>query len=759
MPLTLPNLDDRRWADLVEEGRALIPVYGPDWTDHNAHDPGITLMELLAWIAEMDIYQLNQVPDRHKQKFLALLGIVPRPPIAARAVLGLALKAGSQPVHLPAGLEFSGTDASGTEMKVRSLETVDAIPGSIAAMQYQDDAGYHDLSSAFRRGEPMTIFGSSPLPGAEFYIGFTQALPAGLAVHLRLSFANARSSWKERNLLLKEWMEQQEDCTPATNPCAKPTVIVDEWKQEVALPPHPSVRTVWEFLGGSQGAGKWLPLSVANNQVEDSTRSMTLDGAVRLMLPSAMVQQSVGAVAQSLFYLRCRIVSGRYDAAPMLGAMAYNGILTEQAVPIATTLVVSRNAKIVYAPAGPPKAGDSSAIDFALDSQGHVSSLIFDGGEAAAPKFFVQQYVAPTANDPGKLTMEAALLGMGSGAPEQKFVLPALLAQQSSTVLHTHVSGGWQLWTAHEDFDSATWGDYSYLLDPTSGDVSFSDGKRTNLPPANYQLLVQYRSTDADGGNKTAGFFKALSDSAHNRAILCGLSGTADGWSKVNAQIASVQNQVAASGGAAAESVEGAASRAVVLVEGTDRAVTIEDYERLALATPGTRIARAVAFANLHPSFPCFQAPGLVTVIVVPYLPAARPFPTAGLREVVARYLRRRRVIGTRVEVVGPTYVELIVNASVQATAKTNKGAVRQLIVSTLNAFLDPVSGGPDGTGWPFGRDVYRTEIMQVIAAVAGVDHVLSLSLESGSCEPQCGNVCLGPLSLIVAGTHDIGVV
>jgi hypothetical protein len=66
MPLPLPNLDTRRWADLVQEGRALVPRYAPEWTDHNAHDPGITLMELLAWLAEMNIYRLNQIPPRHR---------------------------------------------------------------------------------------------------------------------------------------------------------------------------------------------------------------------------------------------------------------------------------------------------------------------------------------------------------------------------------------------------------------------------------------------------------------------------------------------------------------------------------------------------------------------------------------------------------------------------------------------------------------------------------------------------------------------
>ncbi|MCM8596521.1 baseplate J/gp47 family protein [Accumulibacter sp.] len=73
MPLTLPNLDDRRYLDLVEEARALIPTHAPEWTNHNASDPGIMLIELFAWLSEMLIYRLNRVTDENARKFLWLL--------------------------------------------------------------------------------------------------------------------------------------------------------------------------------------------------------------------------------------------------------------------------------------------------------------------------------------------------------------------------------------------------------------------------------------------------------------------------------------------------------------------------------------------------------------------------------------------------------------------------------------------------------------------------------------------------------------
>ncbi|HEX6267913.1 MAG TPA: hypothetical protein VFZ81_13585, partial [Burkholderiales bacterium] len=73
MPLQLPNLDDRRYADLVAEARRLIPVHDPSWTNHNPSDPGITLLELFAYLSEMLLYRLDRVTAEHQRKFLKLL--------------------------------------------------------------------------------------------------------------------------------------------------------------------------------------------------------------------------------------------------------------------------------------------------------------------------------------------------------------------------------------------------------------------------------------------------------------------------------------------------------------------------------------------------------------------------------------------------------------------------------------------------------------------------------------------------------------
>ncbi len=75
MSIAIPNLDRMNFEELVKEAKSLIPIYNPEWTNHNLSDPGITLIELFAWLCEMMIYRIDQVPDENYIHFLNLLGV------------------------------------------------------------------------------------------------------------------------------------------------------------------------------------------------------------------------------------------------------------------------------------------------------------------------------------------------------------------------------------------------------------------------------------------------------------------------------------------------------------------------------------------------------------------------------------------------------------------------------------------------------------------------------------------------------------
>src|SRR6202035_989105 len=85
MALPVPNLDDRRFQNLVDDAKRLVQRRCPEWTDHNVSDPGVTLIETFAFMVDQLTYRLNRVPDRNYLKFLELIGVRLFPPAAAIA--------------------------------------------------------------------------------------------------------------------------------------------------------------------------------------------------------------------------------------------------------------------------------------------------------------------------------------------------------------------------------------------------------------------------------------------------------------------------------------------------------------------------------------------------------------------------------------------------------------------------------------------------------------------------------------------------
>jgi len=110
MPLVSPKLDDRQFQDIVDEAKKRIPHYCKEWTDHNVSDPGITFIELFAWMTDIILYRMNQVPDLNYVKFLEMLGITLQPPVPAKAPVTFWLSAPqSTPAIIPAGTEVAST--------------------------------------------------------------------------------------------------------------------------------------------------------------------------------------------------------------------------------------------------------------------------------------------------------------------------------------------------------------------------------------------------------------------------------------------------------------------------------------------------------------------------------------------------------------------------------------------------------------------------------------------------------------------------
>ena len=113
MPLTLPKVDDRTYNDILRETMARIPVHTPEWTNHNDSDPGITLLQLAAYLQEMIIWRLNRVPQKNYQKFLQLVGLSLLPAAPAHADLTFTLSKGAVSAAIPTGTQVAVGGGSG----------------------------------------------------------------------------------------------------------------------------------------------------------------------------------------------------------------------------------------------------------------------------------------------------------------------------------------------------------------------------------------------------------------------------------------------------------------------------------------------------------------------------------------------------------------------------------------------------------------------------------------------------------------------
>jgi hypothetical protein len=788
MPLPLPNLDDRRWQDLAQEGVALIPRYAPQWTDFNTHDPGITMLELFAWVSESLIYRLNRVPDRFKWKFLALLGYPRVGPKPSCTVLALGPVPGGTQFAVARGVEFQGTGLNGEPVLFSTARDVDLSTVTMRAIQGDDGSGtLRDWSRDMVDGLAITAMGTNPAPGAALYLGF-ETVPSGSPVAIWFWFDRHGHDADERHRIVEEAEAQADACRvhPLGWPCnGKPPADEKPCDPDSGpVPPHHSARILWEVFAG----GTWSPLAAAAmparpaaGEVVDDTRSLTLNGLVEVNLPASISKTVLGSVPDALYYLRCRLASGAYDAPVVLERVQPNAVAAVQHSPLWKQLMIAGTTL----PLGtPPIAGEHISLQFSIAADLSLQSLAVQAPPTAGqPEFVFLDYFAPLSGNPGFITLEMAIAGTGTAVPSQQVLAPGAPVEDRCFQLYTHDGVDWTVWKRVADFDAATRMDLAYTLDPASGTITCGDGERGQVFPEGSAIVVTGLATLGGEGNLAAKQIAGLAVSPVNKMLLAPLS-TADQMLLSNI----AQNPVAATGGEA-ESVltelEGRAAEvvharerildlaqdarqnsldqiprdAVLSLPAPSQAVNLLDTERIALSVPGTTVARARAWPDTDTALPGIHASGVVTVVILPALPIAEPEPSGGLLAATWRYLDRRRVICTRIVTSAPTYIRITVAGSVQTTIGANAASVLNAILKALGNFLNPLTGGPEGLGWPFGRSVFRTEILQLIANVPGVDHVNSMTIAADGGTPQCADIPLCPTWLVSSGAHQIQVV
>lgn len=183
MPLPTPKLDDRHFQDIVDQAKLLIPHYCREWTDHNVSDPGVTLIELFAWMTDMLLYRVNQVPDKNYIKFLELLGIALEEPRAATVPVTFYLSA-AQPttVTIPQDTEVATVRTETESAIIFTTEQPLAIHPPVLIDSFtrnasqQDAWARHNLSQSGAQEKRVYIFPSRPGARDAFVLAFENDL-------------------------------------------------------------------------------------------------------------------------------------------------------------------------------------------------------------------------------------------------------------------------------------------------------------------------------------------------------------------------------------------------------------------------------------------------------------------------------------------------------------------------------------------------------------------------------------------------------
>ena len=677
MPLPKPALDNRVFDQLVAEARGQIPRLAPAWTDHNASDPGITLIELAAWLAEQNIYRFDRPSDEALRDFARLvLDSEPFGAVAARTVVGL-VNANAQVVDLPPRIQLSTSLASfgagsecfeTCEAATVSTATLERVVPATAAQAGLSPMTLPDLSAANDACTVWAPFGSAPRVGAALCLGFDQPLDlVGRTLSLHFWTDAWRDDIETAARLQAETARQLERLKAVCSCC--------EWKareRELDWRLHYRVRTVWEYVAG----GIWLPFE----HVVDETRALSLSGFVRFRAP-------VGHTAiGGRYFIRCRVAQGRYECPPRLRHVAFNAVLAEAAL---------------------------SRAERALGvSVGHAHQRF--------------AFSKPDGTPDTPVLVEATRLRVDDGiAPPQAD------------------------WSAHAAWDLSGPRAHDVIIDRERAVLTIGDGLRGEVPAAGATLYAAYRIGGGAAGNIDATSLLGVAVNAANDALTAPIPLSA------LAQPLTVVQPFPATGGIEPETLRAMQARAFERATRVDKAVTLADFERLALAIPGVPVARVHAIADVHPALPCYPAPGVVQVIVVPHCKLPAPMPSQALLDAVGSYLEPRRLVTSEIHVVAPTYRRVAVYATLQVDCDVNVDVVRAAAVAAVNAFLDPLTGGPDSNGWPLGRPIYRNELIALLVGVSGVGRVTDFGLNGpcgqGAC---CDNVTLCPTELVRPGKH-----
>ena len=751
MPIESPQLDDLRYERVEEELRLRIPVHTDEWTDHNDSDPGITLIQLFAYLTELTGYRLNQIPEKNHIELLKLLGVRLNPAQAASTQLAFLLAdpktissftlskggrvtatVGDPPPTFETDADFDIVPAEPVVLITTESEKLWDVGQLVAGESPPADPNNNRFLTVAWDGKKPKLKDMPLGPVALFPNEDQTRLWIGINLNagLNAGFLGARVGL---------------------------AIQLDDDEQPDLAAPQQCEPMRW--VGESQASIDWLHYFDAVEQqmrpvpgrIDDTTEHLTRSGLLNFTIPmqlgpipESMYQDIKAAVTpptdQGCFKLGSNFsaqVSAITDASDMISLSGLQTTLVDTVQEIQAEVQAA-------APAEPhpmdPKFRDPSKVGawLRLDLPSPLPA------NWSSPKLRIVTFNSSPATHASTTTNE--LLGTTSGRPGQQFQLAnGNVLSEVKLAIQENVNGAMVPWKQTDSFDGKDPFARIFTLDAEAGTIFFGDGIEGRIPPlvpgGGNIVALEYRHGGGRAGEVDVATITSL------ETPYAGLSAAV--------------NFVAARGGRDAETLDEAKERARKELSTRHRAVTAGDFEFIAKQTRGVRVARVEVVPLRRPLDPAgavtplsevlcgadlpqpqgaaglddgIVAYGAVSLVVVPDLPDSddpEPIPTPSFLQTVCRHVDQHRLVTTEIHVVPPQYMRLCnIHVTVRAEAGYTRSQLHTLVETKLGNFLHVIKGGEQGEGYPFGAQLHVSDLLALVSRIEGVDRVEDLTAE-----------------------------
>ena len=719
MPLQIPSIDDRRYQDLVTEALARIPVHNPEWTNFNKSDPGVTLIELFAFLTENLLYRANQIPERNRRKFLQLLGV---PLQASASAVGLVSFTNDRGPLETITLN-SGIEVRAGQVPFRTDQGLDVLPVEAVVYYKQKDTQQDPAVTEYYK----QLYASYTLtPGVAPNIQLYRTVPLPGREGGEISISEDTTDNSVWIALLKRTADQ------AT-----------------------SLDDVRDKLGG-----KTISLGVV--PAMDESGQHLAPGGTANAEAEALLQYSIPNAPKGLLD-----DDRKPKYKPLVPAVRGNVLespgVVELTLPSKDELKIWTNLDPLEQGVQefPPSLEDSKLQDRV------VTWIRVQASAAVRTKILWLGINTVPIKQRAQITNE--VLSDGTGAPDQIITLSRKpVVPKSVRLVVASPTGEVKQWQEIDDLLSA--GPEVQVTDPKlppgakppqnlpvevftvdaeAGQIKFGDGLRGKRPPAGAKLRVSYDYGVGAAGNVGAGSINS------SPALPAGIK---------------VANPVRTWNGTEGETVTEGEKQIARYLQHRDRLVNAADFETITMRTPGVDIGRVDVIPAFNPELApntAGDAPGAVTLVLIPRTDPNQPdapVPDDVFLNTICRYLNPRRLVTTELFLRGPVYKGIWVSAGINVVAGVATAEVREAVKQALLDFLAPLSktAGTIGDsltslttpsyastqkGWPLWKSVAARELLAIATRVPGVLLVNDVFIAEGD-KPKTDQVSISGLEL-----------